>query len=87
MSGNLLLNGTAILNNSVICASSLNVNSNLKIYNGRANLTNTSPYAVPNNNMQNGSLIIGDLLLNYGNGSSWNSNMAGSNMASNMTSR
>ena len=27
--------------------------------------------------MQNGSLTIGDTLLNYGNGSSWNSNMAG----------
>ena len=27
--------------------------------------------------MQNGSLTIGDLLLNYGDGSNWNSNMAG----------
>ena len=27
--------------------------------------------------MQNGSLTIGDTLLNYGHGSSWNSNMAG----------
>ena len=27
--------------------------------------------------MQNGSLTIGDTLLNYGNGTSWNANMAG----------
>ena len=36
--------------------------------NGRANITNTTPYAVPNNYMQNGSLTIGDISLNYGNG-------------------
>ena len=52
ISGNSLLNGTAILNNSVTCLSSLNVNSNLKIYNGKVNVTNTNPFAVPNNYMQ-----------------------------------
>jgi hypothetical protein len=44
---------------------------------GVANITNTSPYAVPNNNMQAGSLTIGDILLNYGGGSTWNANTAG----------
>ena len=41
------------------------------------NITNTSPYAVANNFMANGSLTIGDMLLNYGNGTNWNTNTAG----------
>ena len=56
------------MNGVTTCLSSLNVNSNLKIYNGKANITNTTPYAVVNNYMQNGSLTIGYTLLNYGNG-------------------
>ena len=68
--------GTTIYN-AATCASTLNVNSNLKVYNGVANITNTSPYAVANNYMQAGSLTIGDTLLNYGNGTSWTSNTAG----------
>jgi hypothetical protein len=44
---------------------------------GTANITNTSPYACPNNDMQAGSLTIGDTLLNYGGGSLWNANTAG----------
>ena len=44
---------------------------------GPANITNTSPYACPNNHMQAGSLTIGDILLNYGGGSMWNANTAG----------
>ena len=55
--------GTTIYN-TAICVSTLNVNSNLKVYNGVANITNTSPYAVANNYMQAGSLTIGDTLLN-----------------------
>ena len=46
----------------------------LKNYNGLANITNNNPYAVPNNHMQNGSLTIGDIALNYGNGTGWNTN-------------
>ena len=60
---NLNVSWTTKLNGATTCISSLNVNSNLKIYNGRGNITNTTPYAVPNNYMQNGSLTIGDTLL------------------------
>ena len=48
----------------------------LEVYSGMVNITNTSPYAVANNYMTNGSLTIGDILSNYGNGSSWNTNTA-----------
>lgn len=44
---------------------------------GTANITNTSPYACPNNFMQAGSLTIGDTLLNYGGGFQWTTNTAG----------
>jgi hypothetical protein len=44
---------------------------------GVANITNTSPYACPNNHMQAGSLTIGDILLNYGGGFQWNANTSG----------
>ena len=74
---NLNVSGTTKLNGNTTCLSSLNVNSNLKIYNGRANITNTTPYAVPNNYMQNGRLTIGDTLLNYGNGTNWTKNTSG----------
>jgi hypothetical protein len=44
---------------------------------GVANITNTSPYAVPNNYMQAGSLTIGDRLLSYGGNYGWTPNTAG----------
>jgi len=44
---------------------------------GVVGITNTVPYAVPNNFMRAGTLTIGDGSLNYGGGSSWNSNTAG----------
>ena len=45
--------------------------------NGIVNITNTSPYATANNNMQSGSLTIGDTLLNYGGGNNFTTNTAG----------
>lgn len=46
---------------------------------GIVNITNTNPYAVPNNKMQSGSLTIGDCSLDYGNeiytvGGGWTGN-------------
>jgi len=44
---------------------------------GAVNICNQGPYAVSNNYMQAGSLTIGDIYLNYGGGTNWNSNTAG----------
>jgi hypothetical protein len=61
-----------VLNNSATCASSLTVNGVTILKNntsikGIADIHNGNKYAVLNGRMQNGSLTIGDTLLNYGN--------------------
>ena len=70
------------LNNPSTFLSTLNVSgittlSNKTIMNGIANIHGGNPFAIPNNNMQNGSLIIGDTNLNYGGGDLWNTNTSG----------
>ncbi len=40
----------------------------LFVFISKVNITDTSPYAVPNNLMVNGSLTIGDALSNFGSG-------------------
>ena len=77
------------LNSATTCISTLNVVGNITasgisvftvscnsslLVNGKANIHGGSPYSVPNNHMQKGSLTIGDILLNYGNNSNWNTN-------------
>jgi hypothetical protein len=62
--------------------SSLNVSgittlNNDTIIKGVVGIYNTSGYAVFNNFMQKGSLNIGDMSLNYGGGSNWNTNTSG----------
>jgi trimeric autotransporter adhesin len=77
------VSGTTRLNNAATINSSLNVSgtttlSNNTIINGIANIHSGSPFAVPNNYMQKGSLTIGDVYLNYGGGvSGWNTNTSG----------
>ena len=68
--------------NSATLLSSLNVSgittlSNKTIIIGIANIHGGNPHAVPSNNMQNGSLTIGDTLLNYGGGDLWSTNTSG----------
>ena len=46
-------------------------------YNGIVNIHGGLPHAVLANYMQNGSLTIGDTLLNYGGGNTWTANTAG----------
>ena len=41
-------------------------------YNGIVNINAGSPYATSNYTLNKGSLVIGDTLLNYGGGTSWN---------------
>ncbi|MEI6312366.1 MAG: hypothetical protein WCP57_08915 [Bacteroidota bacterium] len=45
--------------------------------NGKANVNNGSPFAVPNNYMAAGSLTIGGITANYGGGSAWNASTSG----------
>ena len=40
-------------------------------------ISNGNEYACPNGRVQSGALVIGDVALNYGGGSGWNSNTAG----------
>ena len=51
--------------------------SNKTIVNGICNIHGGAPYAVTNNRMQNGSLTIGDISLDYGGSNDWTSNTAG----------
>jgi len=41
------------------------------------NINSGASYATSNNYVQNGTLVIGDINSNYGNGNNWNSNTAG----------
>jgi hypothetical protein len=53
-------------------------NCKLQVYQGKMNICDSTPAAVSNNYMQNGSLTIGDTLLNYGGGTGgWTTNTAG----------
>ena len=71
------LNIDASGNLTVIGGSSNWTKTGTKIsYNGIVNINAGSPYAVTNNYMQNGSLTIGDTLLNYGGGNTWTANTA-----------
>jgi hypothetical protein len=65
-----------ILANGNVGIGTNNPNCKLDIR-GVVNITNTNPFAVPNNYMANGSLTFGDTLLNYGNGTNWTTNTAG----------
>ena len=49
----------------------------LDVRGGVLDVSSTTPFAAVNSYMQAGSLAIGDTLLNYGGGSSWNTNTAG----------
>ena len=60
---------------------STNINSKLlvngnTIMKGILNIHNGSPFATANYTLQNGSLIIGDTLLDYGGGTNWNAGNA-----------
>lgn len=52
------------------------VSSDMEV-NGAANVWSGGRYAVPNGRMAGGSLTIGNINANFGNGSGWNSNTAG----------
>ncbi len=50
--------------------------SNKSIIKGILNINNGSPYATENYTLNDGSLVIGDTLLNYGGGTLWNGGKA-----------
>ncbi|MCW3127288.1 MAG: hypothetical protein JWO03_2946 [Bacteroidetes bacterium] len=51
--------------------------------NGKGDINNGSPFAVPNGYMANGSLTIGGITAGYGGGSGWTANTAGLLMETN----
>jgi hypothetical protein len=76
---NAILNPPAIIsyNTPATFLSTLNISGNTTLNNktiikGILNIHNGSPYATSNYTLNNGSLIIGDTLLNYGGGTQWN---------------
>ena len=76
---NAILNPPAIIsyNTPATFLSTLNISGNTTLNNktiikGILNIHNGSPYATSNFTLNNGSLIIGDTLLNYGGGTQWN---------------
>jgi hypothetical protein len=79
---NLNVSQKSVLNGAITCISSLNVsgfttlnnNTNIK---GIVNIYSGNQFAIPNNNMKSGSLTIGDIYENYGNGNNWNTNTSG----------
>lgn len=66
-----------ILNKPTIVSSQWTTTAQGIAYNGRVNIHAGNPYAVPNNFMATGSLTIGDLNVNYGGGTNWNTSTAG----------
>jgi len=78
---NLNLSQTSVLNGASTCISTLNVsgvsrlnNTNIK---GIVNIYSGTQFATSNNYMKSGSLTIGDINENYGNGTNWNTNTSG----------
>jgi hypothetical protein len=73
-----IINGSSFGINTISPgAYALNVVGNVTV-NGSANIHNGSPFSVPNNYMQSGSLTIGGTNANYGTGGNqWSSNTAG----------
>jgi len=72
------VNSNLLIGNKLgIGTTSILTNIKVGIYGGVVNITNNTPFAGTGNNMQAGSLIIGDTLLDYGNSTNWSSNTAG----------
>ena len=71
VSGITILNNTTTINSSLVVSGITKLNNNT-IINGVLNINGGSPYAYIYKILNNGSLIIGDTLLNYGGGSNWN---------------
>jgi hypothetical protein len=76
---NAILNPPAIIsyNTPATFLSTLNISGNTTLNNktiikGILNIHNGTPFAINNYTLNNGSLIIGDTLLNYGGGTNWN---------------
>ncbi len=65
-----------MLQHASLNVSGMTTLNNKTITKGIMNIHNGSPYAIDNYTFNNGSLIIGDTLLNYGGGTLWNSGNA-----------